>query len=55
MITKDLSGTAIVIRMKFAKHWWEADHKFSWDPKKVVERESTLIPRKVKESKTNIL
>ena len=35
-----------------AKHCdcWEADHKFSWDQKKVVDRESRLILRKIKET-----
>ena len=32
-----------------AKHCWEADHNFIWDQKKVNDRESRLIPRKVKE------
>ena len=32
-----------------AKHCWEADHSFSWDQKKVVDRESRLIPWKIKE------
>ena len=31
------------------KHCWEAYHNFSWDQKKVVNRESRLIPRKIKE------
>ena len=31
-----------------AKHCWEADQNFSWDQKKVVDRESRLIPRKIK-------
>ena len=30
-----------------AKHCWEVDRNFSWDQKKVVERESTLIPSKI--------
>ena len=30
------------------KHCWEADHDFSWDQKKVVDRESRLIPRRSK-------
>ena len=42
---KDLSGTAIAIRIKLqntvGKHW---DHKT------VVDRESRLIPRKIKET-----
>ena len=28
-----------------AKHWWEVDHNFSWDQKKVVDRKSKLISR----------
>ena len=35
---------------EIAKHCWEADHNFSWDQKKVVERESRLIPKKIKET-----
>ena len=35
---------------EIAKHCWEADHNFSWDQKKVVDRESRLIPRKIKET-----
>ena len=31
-----------------AKHCWEADHNLSWDQKKVLDRESRLIPRKIK-------
>ena len=46
MNTKDLSGIAIVIRI----HCWEADHNFNWDQKEVIDRESRLIPRKVKET-----
>ena len=30
-----------------AKHCWEADRNFSWDQKKVVDRESTLILSKI--------
>ena len=33
-----------------AKHCYEADHNFNWDQKKVIDRESRSIPRKVKES-----
>ena len=33
---------------EIAKHCWEADHNFNWDQKKVVDRESRLIPRKIK-------
>ena len=32
------------------KHCWEADHNFKWDRKKVIDRESKLIPRKIKET-----
>ena len=35
---------------EIAKYCWEADHNFSWDQKKVVDRESRLIPRKIKET-----
>ena len=34
---------------EIAKHCWEADHNFSRD-QKVVDRESRLIPRKIKET-----
>ena len=30
------------------KHCWEADRNFSWDQEKVVDRKSSLIPRKIK-------
>ena len=33
-----------------ARHCWEADHSFNWDQKKVIDRESRLIPRKIKET-----
>ena len=33
-----------------AKHFWEADLNFSWDQKKVVNRESRLIPWKIIET-----
>ena len=35
---------------KTAKHCWEADHNFGWYQKKVVDMESGLIPRKMKET-----
>ena len=35
---------------EIAKQCWEADHNFNWDQKKVVDRESRLIPRKIKET-----
>ena len=30
-----------------AKYSWEADYNFSWDQKKVVDKESRLIPWKI--------
>ena len=35
---------------EIAKQCWEADHNFNWDQKKVTDRESRLIPRKIKET-----
>ena len=35
---------------EIAKHCWEADHNFSWDQKKVVNRESRSTPWKIKET-----
>ena len=35
---------------EIVKHCWEADHNFKWDQKKVIDRESKLIPRKIKET-----
>ena len=35
---------------EIAKHCWEADHNFNWDQKKVIDKESRLIPRKIKET-----
>ena len=35
---------------EIAKHCWETDHNFNWDQKKVIDRESRLIPRKIKET-----
>ena len=32
------------------KHCLEVDHNFSWDQKKVVDRESRLITKKIKET-----
>ena len=34
---------------EIGKHGWEADPNLSWDQKKVVDRETRLIPRKIKE------
>ena len=33
---------------EIAKHCWEADHNFNWDQKKVTDRESRSIPKKIK-------
>ena len=35
---------------EIAKHCCKADYNFSWDQKKVVDRESRLIPMKIKET-----
>ena len=35
---------------EIAQHCWEADHNFNWDQKKVIDKESRLIPRKIKET-----
>ena len=35
---------------EIAKHCWEADHNFNWDQKKVIDMESRLISRKIKET-----
>ena len=35
---------------EIAKHFWEADQNFSWDQKKVVDRKSRLVPRKIKQT-----
>ena len=35
---------------EITKHCWEADHNFNWDQKKVIDRESRLILRKIKET-----
>ena len=34
---------------EIAKHCWEPDRNFGWDQKKHVDRESRLIPRKLKQ------
>ena len=33
-----------------AKHCWEGDQNFNWDQKKVIDKESRLVPRKIKET-----
>ena len=35
---------------EIAKHCWEADHNFNWDQERVIDRESRLFPRKIKET-----
>ena len=35
---------------EITKHFREADHNLSWDQKKFIDRESRLIPRKIKET-----
>ena len=35
---------------EIAKHCWEVDHNFIWDQKKDIDRESRLIPQKIKET-----
>ena len=35
---------------EIAKHYREADYNFNWGQKKVTDRESRLIPRKIKET-----
>ena len=35
---------------EFAKHCWETDHNFSWNQKKVLDRENRLVPREIKET-----
>ena len=35
---------------EITKHCWEVDHDFNWDHKKVIDRESRLIHRKIKET-----
>ena len=39
-------------KKEIAKHFWEADHNFSWDQQKIVDREIRLIPGKIKETIT---
>ena len=35
---------------EIAKHCWEPDRNFNWDQKEVIDRESRLILRKIKET-----
>ena len=35
---------------EIAKHCWDADHIFLWDQKNVIDEESRLRPRKIKET-----
>ena len=39
-------------RNKIAKHCWEADYNFNWNQNKVIDRESRLVPRKIKKNHT---
>ena len=39
---------------EIAKHCWEADCNFNWDQKKAIDRQSRLIPRKIKETITSL-
>ena len=50
MNTKDLSGITIVKKNEIEKHCWEADSNFSLDQLKVVDKQSRLIPSKLKET-----
>ena len=50
MDAKDPSGIEIVKKNEISKLFWGADHNFSWDQKKVADKESRLIPRKIKET-----
>ena len=50
MSTKDLLGTVDCEKNKITRHYWEADHNFSYDQKKAVGTESRLISKKIKET-----
>ena len=51
MNTKDLSKKkSDSENNEITKHYWEEEHNFTWDQKKVDDRESRLIPWKIKES-----
>ena len=50
MNTKDLSGIVVERRMKLLNTASQADHNFNWDQKKVIDRESKLIPMNIKET-----
>ena len=50
MGTKDLVRNYHRDKNEIAKHCCEADHNYNWDQKKVIDRESRLIPRKIKET-----
>ena len=50
MNTKDLSGIVVERRMKLLNTASQADHNFNWDRKKVIDRESKLIPMNIKET-----
>ena len=50
MKTKDLLGITIVKKNEIPKRCWEVNCNFSWNQTKVVDRESKLIRRKIKEA-----
>ena len=47
---KRSAGNCVCDKNETAKRCWEANHKFRWDQKKVGDRGSTLILRKIKET-----
>ena len=49
MNTKDVKNCDCD-KNEIGKHCWEADHNFNWDQKKAIDRESRLIPRKIKQT-----
>lgn len=46
----DLSKNCDCEKYQIAKHYREEDNNFSWNQKNVVDRESRLLPRKIKET-----
>ena len=49
MKLKDLSRIAVAKRTKL-KNCWEADHNFSWDQKKIADKECRLISKKIRKT-----
>ena len=47
---KRSAGNCDCEKNEIKKHCLEVDHNFSWDQKKVVDRESRLITKKIKET-----